>query len=125
MGCELYKEANKLYEAVKLQSYSRADLSYYELLGVLKYNDTSMEQNVQCSRNLPGNVWLISYADGEVYIANQRALTHSGLNRCIDFYKHYSSKSIESAYSEAHKSVLTAKRGLAIGCGNLMLFLKR
>jgi len=74
--------------------------------------DLSTDKTVQCQQNIPGNVWLISYADGgEVHLANQRALTASALNKCIDFYKPYNKKHIPSSYVNAHENIFSHKKG--------------
>ena len=74
--------------------------------------DLSTDKTVQCKQNMNGNVWLISYADGgEVHLANQRALTASALNKCIDFYKPYNRKHIASSYVNAHENIFSQKKG--------------
>ena len=74
--------------------------------------DLSTDKTVQCKQNMTGNVWLISYADGsEVHLANQRTLTASALNKCIDFYKPYNRKHIASSYVSAHENVFSHKKG--------------
>ncbi|WPX98893.1 hypothetical protein Megpolyxen_00748 [Candidatus Megaera polyxenophila] len=74
--------------------------------------DLSTDKTVQCKQNMTGNVWLISYADGgEVHLANQRALTASALNKCIDFYKPYNRKHIASSYVNAHENIFSHKKG--------------
>jgi len=73
--------------------------------------DVAMEPVAECKKVDSSNVWLISYAKGEVYVKNQQALTISAVNKCIDFYKPYTEKHIEPSWYQAHKSILSQARG--------------
>jgi len=84
--------------------------SNYKLFETLKFVDPSIQANVVCKKH-PGKVWLISYADGETHIANQRALTYSALNNCIDFFMHFGPHSIDKKYFEKHRGILTQPKG--------------
>jgi len=82
----------------------------YRLTNVLAHADTSTQVNTVCKKH-SGRVWFVSYADGGVYIANQRALTHSALNKCVDFFMHFGPHSIDEEYFKKHQSILTQPRG--------------
>jgi len=74
--------------------------------------DVSIHKPVTCNSKIPGNVWLISYAEGrDLYLANQQGLVASSINKCIDFIKIYRKKHIAPEYLEAHKEIFSAKRG--------------
>ena len=77
---------------------------------ILKYADTSTQPNTVC-KNRPEKVWLVSYGAGDNYVATQRALTFSGLNKCVDAFIHYGPHSIDKDYVEKYKSIFEQKRG--------------
>lgn len=81
-------------------------------LAVIKEHDASFQSTVVCNKKLPGDVWLVSYAGGgDVHFQNQRYLTESALNKCIDFYKPYNADHIDSDYKKAHANILSQKKG--------------
>lgn len=86
--------------------------------------DISLEPITECNKSTNANVWLVSYAKGEVHIRNQDALTISAVNKCVDFYKPYTEKHIESSYFRAHKSILSQKRGAGYWLWKPYLILK-
>jgi hypothetical protein len=78
---------------------------------ILHPEDVSLTPTVQCKLEKPGNVWLISYADGEVHLANQRALTANSVNKCIDFILPYQRKDLDTEFSTRNAKLLAEKRG--------------
>lgn len=75
--------------------------------------DISMQQINECKLKLPGKVWLISYAGGEnkVHLSNQLVLMHSALNNCIDNIKAYNPTSLDTAFVQKNKKILSLPRG--------------
>ena len=105
--CSIY-----LYNSYLLQKELISIINEVDIAAFSKDIDLSTDKTVQCKQNMNGNVWLISYADGgEVHLANQRALTASALNKCIDFYKPYNRKHIASSYVKAHENIFSQKKG--------------
>lgn len=57
-------------------------------------------------------VYLISYADGhEVFYRNQNWLVKSALNKGVDFFLNYRRSLIDKEFYEAHKNILSKKKG--------------
>ena len=71
----------------------------------------SVDQVKQCSTNKAHNIWLASYADGEVHIANQRALVVSALNRCVDFFLPYNPTHLDAKFVSKNHEILKQPRG--------------
>ena len=88
----LYKKANKIFNVAKVY-------------------DVSVDQVKQCSTNKAHNIWLASYADGEVHIANQRALVVSALNRCVDFFLPYNPTHLDAKFVSKNHEILKQPRG--------------
>ncbi|MGI4776075.1 MAG: hypothetical protein ACRYE9_04055 [Janthinobacterium lividum] len=88
---------------------------YRELISLKKaytrISDVSIEDSAICNINTPGNVWLISYADGEVHSANQRALTVTAVNKCIDFIKPYNREHLDEEFLNENAKILRLPRG--------------
>ena len=106
VSCGLY-----LYYS-NIQKQLLSIINEVEIAAFSKDVDLSTDKTAECQQNMTGNVWLISYADGgEVHLANQRALTSSALNKCIDFYKPYNKKHISSSYVKAHENIFSQKKG--------------
>lgn len=82
---------------------------YRESLLVLKKNDVSIQENVPCNNDK--SIWLVSFAHGDVYTSNQRALVNSSLNRCVQHSLRYSKKDIDNSYYIKHKNILDESRG--------------
>ncbi len=110
-----------LFCIVKLYKYT---LYNNALIEVFAASDVSIHKPITCNIPINSNIWLISYADGENYIANQNGLLASSINKCIDFTKAYRKKHISPAYFEAHKSILSQKRGAGYWLWKPYLILK-
>ena len=104
------------------RSVCLAILIFVVASGTQLYHDSKLTKNiinsplfvkppVKCDKKLPGNVWLVSYANGDVHLSNQQYLTASALNKCIDFYKPYNKQHLDPSYSQKHIKILSQKRG--------------
>src|ERR1700677_273100 len=130
LACVIGFLSYKLIVSEKVMSDFKATTSekienYAKLLSALKKDDISMEESVSCNREIPGNVWLISYADGpDIYLANERYQVHSGLNKCIDFYKPYNVRHIDPEYYRAHSKIFMQRRGVGYWLWKPYLILK-
>jgi hypothetical protein len=71
--------------------------------------DISLEPTI--SRPTSQRVYLISYADGEVYQRNQNYLMLSALNKGIDTLIAFRREHIKKEFYEEHKSILDKGRG--------------
>lgn len=89
--------------------YFIAKLYFYKNINIKR--DVSLDNTHICDITERGTIWLISYAHGEVYYANQRALNHSAINKCIDHVKSYNIKFLDSVFKEKNTSILTQERG--------------
>ena len=76
--------------------------------------DVSLQKPVAPPQAFQGNLWLVSYGEGEVYQMNQRALVASGLNKNVDFFLSYSSKSLEADFVLRNYGILKEKRGVGL-----------
>jgi hypothetical protein len=84
----------------------------YKTFIFIKQNDISMHKTEQCT-NVKGDVWLISYADGnDIHLMNQNALSASALNNCIDHISLYRKKHLDSEFTEKNKHILNQSRGV-------------
>jgi hypothetical protein len=79
---------------------------------------------VQCTNNQKERVWLVSYADGDAYIANQKFQTYSAINKCVDFFLPYSFKDLGEDFKERNKSLLAKPRGAGYWVWKPYLILK-
>jgi hypothetical protein len=78
---------------------------------VRRQEDLSLAATQSCHSEQPGNIWLISYAEGELYLANQRALTVSAINKCVDFTLPYQRKHLDSNFIQKNEAIFSQKRG--------------
>jgi hypothetical protein len=92
----------KLYQSIK---YNKI------LIKAFAKSDVSIQAPVICHNATTSNIWLISYAEGETYIANQNGLLASSINKCIDSIRIFHKKHIDPAYYAKHQSILSQKRG--------------
>ena len=83
--------------------------------------DISLQPSLQPTQH---NVWLISYADGDIHLANQRFLNFSAINKGIDFYLPYNKKHIDPSYIKAHNNTFSQKRGAGYWLWKPYLILK-
>lgn len=90
-------------------------------LSRIKDHDISLQPSVKPTST---NVWLVSYADGEVHLANQRYLTFTALNKGIDFYQPYNKKHIDPAYIQTHNQIFSQNRGAGYWLWKPYLILK-
>lgn len=63
------------------------------------------------SHSTSQRIYLISYADGEIYMRNQNYLMLSALNKGIDTLIAYRPEHIKKEFYEEHKSILEQGRG--------------
>lgn len=74
-------------------------------------HDISMQSINRCL-NLPTKVWLVSYAGGnDVHFSNQFTLMQSALNKCVNNMKAYNPASLDSAFIEKNRGILSLSRG--------------
>lgn len=87
-------------------------VAYLMFVWFMRAEDISNEPTTHCRVNIPGHVWLISYADGgDVHFKNQRYLAHSAINKCIGSSRSYSLKDIDPIYQKDHAVILSQSRG--------------
>lgn len=91
---------------------------------LLKEDDISMQKPYKCTNDQYHNTWLVSYAEGEIYIANENYLVSSSINKCIDFYLPYKLKDIDSNFLEKNKKIMDQKRGAGYWLWKPYLILK-
>jgi len=65
----------------------------------------------KCTNDPKHKVWLVSYAEGDVYKANQNWQTFSAINKCIDFYLPYRFKDLDAEFVTKNKELLSKTRG--------------
>jgi hypothetical protein len=95
-----------------------------EILEAFAASDVSLHEPIQCEKKISGNIWLISYADGEKWIMNQNGLVASSINKCIDTIKTYRKKDIEPEYIKQHEDIMSQKRGAGFWLWKPYLILK-
>jgi hypothetical protein len=65
-----------------------------------------------CNKSFKGNIWLISYADGDdVHHQNQHVVSASGLINCVNRVIMYKKNDIDPIFYEKNKKILTSHRG--------------
>jgi hypothetical protein len=83
----------------------------YEALDQINRHDLSIQKSTTCNLKEKGPIYLITYGDGEAYIANTKALAESALNNCIDVIYMYRKDHLDKEFVEKNKKILSAKRG--------------
>lgn len=73
--------------------------------------DLRFDNLSQCTNDKRHKVWLVSYANDSVYLANQNWQTFSAINKCIDFYLPYNQNDLDPDFVEKNKFLLSQKRG--------------
>lgn len=95
--------------ALVVMTYFIAQLYFYKNINIKR--DVSLHDTYTCNLTQKGKIWLLSYADGEVYLANQRALNQSAINKCIDHIKSYNSSFLDDKFKDKNSAILTQSRG--------------
>ena len=71
----------------------------YVTTSYIRQNDASFQDIAIINREVPGHVWLISYADGrDVNLSNQFALVQSAVNKGIDAIRIYNKKDLDKNF---------------------------
>ena len=74
-------------------------------------HDLSIQKAATCNLKEKGPIYLVTYADGEGYISNQKVLAESALNNCVDVIYMYRNSHLDSEFVAKNKKILDAKRG--------------
>ncbi len=83
----------------------------YITVSYIRTNDASF-QTVVNTKEVPGHVWLISYADGpDAHYSNQSALVQSAVNKGIDAIRMYNKKDLDQDFLTKNASMLTDNWG--------------
>jgi hypothetical protein len=64
-----------------------------------------------CTNDPRHKVWLVSYAEGEVYKVQRNWQTFSAINKCIDFYLPYTFRDLDEDFVRRNKELLSQPRG--------------
>lgn len=100
----------KFIYSILIAIISFSAIYYYKLSKIEKY-DVSISNTTNC-KNLSKKIWLISYASGDqVHYANQKFLSLSALDKCVDFILMYNPKHLDHKFKEENKETLSQKRG--------------
>ena len=85
------------------------------MLGValheINKHDLSVQKVATCDLKEKGPIYLITYGDGEGYIANEKVLAESALNNCVDVVYMYRKEHLDKEFVAKNKKILDAKRG--------------
>lgn len=101
-------------------------LSAWLLIALYEVNnhDLSTQKAATCNLKVKGPIYLVSYGDGEVYIANMKVLAESALNNCIDVIYMYRREHLDEEFIQKNKKILEAKRGAGYWLWKPYLILK-
>lgn len=83
----------------------------YTALHAINKHDLSTQKAATCNLKGKGPIYLVTYGDGDVYIANSKVLAESALNNCVDVVYMYRKEHLDEAFVEKNKKILSAKRG--------------
>jgi hypothetical protein len=87
----------------------------YIPLSYIRTNDASFQTLSTLKREVPGHVWLISYADGkDVHFSNQNVLVQSAVNKGIDAFIMYNKGDLGEEFVRKNAHTLS----LDFGAGN-------
>ena len=76
-----------------------------------EYLISNLDKYTQCNNNPDNKVWLVSYANGKLYEANQNWLTYSSINKCVNFFLPYRLKDLDNEFVNQNSKILSEKRG--------------
>ena len=83
----------------------------YTALDKINKHDLSTQKAATCNLKEKGPIYLITYGDGEGYVANTKVLAESALNNCVDVVYMYRKEHLDKEFVEKNKNILDAKRG--------------
>ena len=73
--------------------------------------DLSTTPAATCNLKEKSPIYLVTYADGDAHIANQKMLAESALNNCVDVVYMYRKEHLDDAFVAKNKKILDQKRG--------------
>ena len=117
---------SKLYQYInKLERVNTASVEKIAKVRQMReISDRFKASPSKCDIKLPGNVWLVSYANKGVYFSNQNGQIDSAINRCVDFYRPIDPRIFLKITLKLIKKYFLTQGALVTGCGSLILFLK-
>ena len=77
----------------------------------INVHDLSVQKAATCNLKEKGPIYLITYGDGEAYIANTKVLAESALNNCVDVVYMYRKEHLDADFVAKNEKILSAKRG--------------
>jgi hypothetical protein len=86
-------------------------LGLFGAIREINKHDLSTKKPTVCSTMLKSPVYLITYGQGDAYVANERVLAESSLDKCVDAVVMYRKEHIDEAFYEKNKAILDQPRG--------------
>lgn len=74
-------------------------------------HDISTKSPAICDIKCQKPIYLVTYGDGDVYIANSKVLVESALRNCVDVAYIYNRQHLDEAFVLKNKRILDQKRG--------------
>lgn len=96
----------------------------FTALDEINKHDLSTQKASTCNLKVKSPIHLVTYADGDVYVANAKVLAESALNNCVDVVYMYRKEHLDKEFVEKNKNILSAKRGAGYWLWKPYLMLK-
>ena len=82
-----------------------------EALREINKHDLSTQKAATCNLKDKTPIYLVTYGEGDVYIANMKVLAESALNNCVDVVYMYRKEHLDKTFVEKNQKILEAARG--------------
>lgn len=86
-------------------------LMLLEALHEINKHDLSTQKAATCNLKEKNPIYLVTYGEGDVYVANMKVLAKSALNNCIDVVYMYRKEHLDKEFVEKNQKILEAARG--------------